>query len=178
VAGVDLVACSADKLLGGPQAGLLLGRSTLIGNLLKHPLARAVRVDKMTLAALLATLDLYLTQTYTSLPVWRMIALTPQKLAERAAGWKSRLEKEGVIAELEPGESTVGGGSLPGERLPTTLLALKLPRSRANAVLDALRGQPVPVIARVHDGRVVLDPRTVLDGEDDALLAAVRTAAS
>jgi L-seryl-tRNA(Ser) seleniumtransferase len=177
-AGVDLVACSADKLLGGPQAGLLLGRSTLIGSLLKHPLARAVRVDKMTLAALLATLDLYLTQTYTSLPVWRMIALNPQKIAERAAVWQSRLQEEGVVVELEPGESTVGGGSLPGERLPTTLLALKLPKSRAGAVLDALRAQPIPVIARVHDGRVVLDPRTVLDGEDDALLAAVRTAAS
>ncbi len=177
-AGVDLVACSADKLLGGPQAGLLLGRAPLIGSLLKHPLARAVRVDKMTLAALLATLDLYLTERYTALPVWRMIALAPEKIAERAAAWKRRLEDVGVAAELEPGESTVGGGSLPGERLPTTLLALKLPRSRANAVLDALRGQPLPVIARVHDGRVVLDPRTVLEGEDDALLAAVRTAAS
>jgi len=177
-AGVDLVACSADKMLGGPQAGLLLGRATLIATVLKHPLARAVRVDKMTLAALLATLDLYLTQAYSLLPVWRMIALAPGKIADRAAAWKSRLEEDGVTTELEPGESTVGGGSLPGERLPTTLLALKLPKSRAGAVLDALRRQTLPVIARVHDGRVVLDPRTVLEGEDDALLAAIRTAVS
>jgi len=175
-AGVDLVACSADKMLGGPQAGLLLGRSALIGSVLKHPLARAVRVDKMTLAALLATLDLYLTQAYSSLPVWRLIGLASEKIADRAAAWKSRLEEAGVAATLEPGESTVGGGSLPGERLATTLLALQLPKSRAGAVLEALREQTLPVIARIHDGQVVLDPRTVLEGEDDALLAAIRTA--
>jgi L-seryl-tRNA(Ser) seleniumtransferase len=177
-AGVDLVACSADKMLGGPQAGLLLGRSALIAAVLKHPLARAVRVDKMTMAALLATLDLYLTQAYASLPVWRLIGLAPEEIADRAAVWKSRLKEDGVAAEIEPGQSTVGGGSLPGERLPTTLLALKLPKSRASAVLDALRRQSLPVIARIHDGQVVLDPRTVLEGEDDALLAAIRIAVS
>jgi L-seryl-tRNA(Ser) seleniumtransferase len=177
-AGVDLLACSADKLLGGPQAGLLLGRAALIATLLKHPLARALRVDKMTLAALLATLDLYLTGDHLALPVWRMIALTGEKIAERASAWMARLHEEGINSELEPGESTVGGGSLPGERLPTTLLALELPRGRANTVLDALRRQALPVIARVHNGRVVLDPRTVMEEEDGALLAAIRTALS
>ena len=177
-AGVDLLACSADKLLGGPQAGLLLGRATLVGSALKHPLARALRVDKMTLAALLATLDLYLTGAYAALPVWRMIGLSPEKIAERAAAWRTRLRQDGIDSELKPGESTVGGGSLPGERLPTTLLALVLAKSRANAVLAALRRQAQPVIARVHDGSVVLDPRTVMEEEDDALLAAIRTAVS
>ncbi|HEY0493749.1 MAG TPA: L-seryl-tRNA(Sec) selenium transferase [Candidatus Dormibacteraeota bacterium] len=177
-AGVDLVTCSGDKLLGGPQAGLLLGRTELVDKLLKHPLARAVRVDKMTLAALLATLDLYVTQAHSSIPVWRMIGLSAEKIAARAAAWKTRLEEEGVAAELRPGESTVGGGSLPGQRLPTTLLALTLPRSRAGGVLERLRGQSPPVIARLHDGQVVLDPRTVLEGEDESLLAAIRSAVS
>ena len=174
--GVDLLACSADKLLGGPQAGLLIGRAALVDRVLKHPLARAVRVDKMTLAALLATLDLYLRQEYSSIPVWRMIALTEEELGRRAAAWKSRLAQDGVAAALQPGESTVGGGSLPGERLPTMLLALLLPKSRAGAVLDALRRQSLPVIARVHDGQVVFDPRTVLEGEDETLLSAIRSA--
>jgi L-seryl-tRNA(Ser) seleniumtransferase len=155
-----------------------LGRTELVDKLLKHPLARAVRVDKMTLAALLATLDLYVTQAHSSIPVWRMIGLSAEKIAARAAAWKTRLEEEGVAAELRPGESTVGGGSLPGQRLPTTLLALTLPRSRAGGVLERLRGQSPPVIARLHDGQVVLDPRTVLEGEDESLLAAIRSAVS
>ena len=177
-AGVDLVACSADKMLGGPQAGLLLGKAALIDKVLKHPLARAVRVDKMTLAALLATLDLYLTQSHSEIPVWRMIGLSAEQIAGRAAGWKSRLSEQGVPARLEAGESTLGGGSLPGERLPTTLLLLDLPKNRAAGVIDALRLQPVPVIARVQNGHVVLDPRTVLEGEDERLIAAVTAAVS
>ncbi len=132
-AGADLVACSADKLLGGPQAGLLLGRAALVERVLKHPLARAVRVDKMTLAALSATLDLYLTASHDALPVWQMIAATPQSLAARAASWKARLTEQGIAVELKPGQSTIGGGSLPGEGLPTTLLTLVAPKSRAAA---------------------------------------------
>ncbi len=175
-AGVDVVACSADKMLGGPQAGLLLGRGAIVDRILKHPLARAVRVDKMTLAALAATLDLYLLDPITSVPVWRMIATTAESIKERAAEWKQRLEALGMSVELKTGVSTVGGGSLPGERLPTTLVALKAPKSHANALLARLRERPVPVFARVESGQVVLDPRTVLPGEDDALLEAVRAA--
>ena len=175
-AGADLLACSADKLLGGPQAGLVLGRAELVERVLKHPLARAVRVDKMTLAALSATLDLYLTASQDALPVWQMIAATPPALAARAAAWKARLEKLGIAVDLKPGESTIGGGSLPGERLPTTLLTLVAPRSRATALLGRLRRQRMPVIARIEAGQVVIDPRTVLSGEDEALLEAVRAA--
>jgi L-seryl-tRNA(Ser) seleniumtransferase len=177
-AGVDLVACSADKMLGGPQAGLLIGRAALTAQVLKHPLARAVRVDKLTLAALAATLDLYLTGNHGSVPVIAMLALTAEAIADRAAAWKRRLDREGIPAELRPGESTVGGGSLPGERLPTTLVAIKLPRAQASALLARLRQQPVPVIARVDTGQVVLDPRTVLEDEDEPLLAALRAACS
>jgi L-seryl-tRNA(Ser) seleniumtransferase len=177
-AGADLVACSADKMLGGPQAGLLLGRSAVVERALKHPLARAVRVDKMTLAALAATLDIYLTQAHASLPTWRMIALTPDALAARATVWKRRLDEWGVPVTLRAGESTVGGGSLPGERLPTTLLSITAPRASASGLVSRLRRNATPVIARVEAGQVVLDPRTVLPGEDEALLEAVRAAVS
>ncbi len=175
-AGVDVVACSADKMLGGPQAGLLLGRATIVDRILKHPLARAVRVDKMTLAALAVTLDLYLQDPLLSVPIWRMIATTPASLEARATQWKDRLETLGISVELKAGASTVGGGSLPGERLATTLVALNAPKSHANAVLARLRERPVPVFGRVEAGQVVLDPRTVLPGEDEALLEAVRAA--
>jgi len=176
--GADLVACSADKMLGGPQAGLLIGRSAIVDRVLKHPLARAVRVDKMTLAALAATLDIYLTQAAESLPVWRMIALRPEALAARATAWKSRLEEQGVRVALKAGESQVGGGSLPGERLPTTLLSITGPKASASGLVARLRRGATPVIARIEAGQVVLDPRTVLPGEDDALLEAVRAAVS
>ncbi|MDQ6882723.1 MAG: L-seryl-tRNA(Sec) selenium transferase [Candidatus Dormibacteraeota bacterium] len=175
-AGVDVVACSADKMLGGPQAGLLLGRAAIVDRILKHPLARAVRVDKMTLASLAATLDLYLRDPLTSVPVWRMIATTSASLEARAMQWKDRLATLGVEVTLKAGVSTVGGGSLPGERLPTTLVALTAPKSQANALLARLRKRPVPVFARVEAGQVVIDPRTVLPGEDAALLEAVHAA--
>ncbi|HEY8679286.1 MAG TPA: L-seryl-tRNA(Sec) selenium transferase [Candidatus Dormibacteraeota bacterium] len=177
-AGVHLVVCSADKMLGGPQAGLLLGRAALVARTLKHPLARAVRIDKMTLAALAATLDLYLTGAATTLPIWEMIAATPSALAGRSATWQRRLEARGVKCELKPGESTVGGGSLPGERLPTTLLALAAPGARAGRLLERLRGHRPPVIARIDAGRVVLDPRTVLPDQDDEVVEAVLAAVS
>jgi L-seryl-tRNA(Ser) seleniumtransferase len=172
-AGVDLLACSADKLLGGPQAGLLLGRAALVERTMKHPLARALRVDKMTAAALAATLDLYLTQTVASVPVWDMIAAPAEALARRATAWRERLAEQGLAAEVTPSLSTVGGGSLPGERLPTSVLAIKPPTGSATALLGRLRQHEPPVIARIERDRVLLDPRTVLAGEDDALLDAV-----
>lgn len=189
-AGVDLVVCSGDKLLGGPQAGLLFGRADLVARALKHSLARAVRVDKLTLAALAATLDHYLTQSRPALPVWEMLEVTADRLATRARNWATRLAAEGVAAELRPGTSTVGGGSLPGETLPTTLVVLP-PQGSGSAshinsrisaggssarLLRRLRAQEPPVIARIQDDRVVLDPRTVLPGDEDALLRAVISA--
>ena len=174
--GADLVACSADKLLGGPQAGLLLGRAALVDRAMKHPLARAVRVDKLTLAALIATLDLYLTQSLSALPIWDMLGASPESIATRARAWQSRLLELGAAVEVAPAESTVGGGSLPGERLATSVLAVAPARGGAAGLLRRLREHDPPVIGRIEQERVLLDPRTVLPGEDDVVVDAVLAA--
>ena len=172
-AGTDLLACSGDKLLGGPQAGLLLGRTELVDKIMRHPLARAVRVDKLTLAALTATLDLYLTQSVAELPIWNMLGASADAMAARATGWQRRLVERGIEVEVVPAESTVGGGSLPGERLPTTAVAITPRSGHAADLLRRLREHEPPVIGRIERERVLLDPRTVLPDEDDALLDAV-----
>ena len=172
-AGTDLVACSGDKLLGGPQAGLLLGRAEVVEKVMKHPLARAVRIDKLTLAALTATLDLYLTQSVGELPIWNMLGASADAIAARAQTWQRRLMARGIAVDVVPSESTVGGGSLPGEQLPTTALALTPHPGRAAELLGRLRDHEPPVIGRIEHDRVLLDPRAVLPDEDDALLDAV-----
>jgi L-seryl-tRNA(Ser) seleniumtransferase len=172
-AGTDLLACSGDKLLGGPQAGLLLGRAEVLDKVMKHPLARAVRVDKLTLAALIATLDLYLTQSVAQLPIWSMLGASADAMAARAKSWQHRLMERGIEVDLVPAESTVGGGSLPGERLPTTALAITQRPGHAADLLRRLREHEPPVIGRIEQDRVLLDPRTVLPDEDDALIEAV-----
>ena len=174
--GADLVACSGDKLLGGPQAGLLLGRAALVDRAMKHPLARAVRVDKLTLAALIATLDLYLTQSLAELPVWEMLAASAESIAARARAWQSRLTERGAAVEVVPAESTVGGGSLPGERLATSALAIAPVRGGAADLLRRLCEHEPPVIGRIVEERVLLDPRTVLPDEDDLIVEAVLAA--
>jgi L-seryl-tRNA(Ser) seleniumtransferase len=171
--GTDLLACSGDKLLGGPQAGLLLGRAEVVDRVMKHPLARAVRIDKLTLAALTATLDLYLTQSVGELPIWNMLGASADAIAARAQSWQRRLVERGIEVEVVAAESTVGGGSLPGERLPTTVLAITPRPGRAADLLRRLREQEPPVIGRIEQERVLLDPRTVLPNEDDVLLSAV-----
>jgi L-seryl-tRNA(Ser) seleniumtransferase len=176
--GVDLLAASADKMLGGPQAGLLLGRTELVERVMKHPLARAVRVDKLTIAALTATLDLYLTEAFSEIPIWEMLGASPESVAGRARAWQSRLAELGVVVEVAPGESAVGGGSLPGERLPTSLLVITPARGTAADLLRRLREHEPPVIGRIEQERVLLDPRTVLAGEDDQVLDAVARALS
>jgi L-seryl-tRNA(Ser) seleniumtransferase len=172
-AGTDLLACSGDKLLGGPQAGLLLGRAEVVDRVMKHPLARAVRVDKLTLAALTATLDLYLTQSVAELPIWSMLGESAEAIAARARTWQVRLMERGIKVDVVPAESTVGGGSLPGERLPTIALAITPGTGGAADLLRRLREHEPPVIGRIEQERVLLDPRTVLPDEDDALLDAV-----
>ena len=176
--GVDLVAASADKMLGGPQAGLLLGRADLVERVMKHPLARAVRVDKLTIAALAATLDLYLTQSFTNLPVWEMLSASPESVARRARAWQGRLSELGLAVEVAPGESAVGGGSLPGERMPTSLVMITPLRGTAAQLLRRLREDEPPLIGRIEQERVLLDPRTVLADEDNLVVDAVARALS
>jgi L-seryl-tRNA(Ser) seleniumtransferase len=170
-AGSDLVCFSGDKLLGGPQAGIIAGRAGLVAKLKKHPLARAVRADKLCLAALSATLAHYLKdEAIHTIPVWRMIAARPEQLAARVAAWQAGLGSGTVLH----GRSTIGGGSLPGETLPTILLAL--PAASPNRLLARLRQSSPPVIARVEADQVVFDPRTVLPEQDEPLLAAIQAA--
>lgn len=168
--GADLVCFSGDKLLGGPQGGLIIGRRELIACLREHPLTRAVRVDKTTLAGLQATLLHYLKgEAAEKIPVWRMIATPLEEIEERAKSWARRLT--GVEKEVIPGRSAVGGGSLPGQTLPTCLLALAVPSPQEMA--RRLRmGEPA-VVGRIEEGRYLLDPRTVLPEEDEALLKAL-----
>jgi len=164
-AGVDLVTFSGDKLLGGPQAGLIAGRADLIKKIKKHPLARAVRPDKLCLAALSATLAHYLRdEAEREIPVWRMISTSPEAIRLRAKSWLSHLG----MGEVVRGESAVGGGSLPGEILPTHLLALDVRSPKR--FLKELRDADPPVIARTQEDRVLLDPRTVLPEQDSRLL--------
>ncbi len=128
-AGADIVCFSGDKLLGGPQAGIIVGKAQVIARLARHPLMRAVRIDKMTLAALEATLRHYQCgQAQTHIPIWRMISASPAKISSRATSWVSQLSAQGIVTRTQHGESTIGGGSLPGETLPTTLLALEANR--------------------------------------------------
>ena len=167
-AGADLICFSGDKLLGGPQAGIVAGRREVIDRLKRDPLMRAMRVDKLTMAALQATLLEYLKgRAVETLPVWRMIAQPIEGPRERARAWAARVPGSEVVE----GRSAIGGGSLPEETLPTALLLL--PRRRPpSQLLAALRWHDPPVIARIQNDRVALDPRTVQPGEDEALLAA------
>lgn len=164
-AGADLVCFSGDKLLGGPQAGIIAGRQDLIQKIKKHPLARVVRADKLCLAALAATLLHYLKdEAVQKIPSWRMITTPVEEIRRRAVGWSEVLQS----GEVLEGQSTIGGGSLPEEMLPTCLLALDVPRP--NQFLQRLRRQPVPVIARIDEKRVLFDPRTVMPEQDGQLL--------
>jgi len=174
----DLVTFSGDKLLGGPQAGIVLAATeagaAAVRKMSRHPLARAVRIDKLTLAALEATLRQRLTGRLDEIPVERMLRVPVEEVRRRAAFWTVKLEERGVRASLVSGESAVGGGSVPGHGLPTVLVALEGPASRLAAALR--RGDP-PVIARIEKDACCLDPRTVLRGEDETLIDAVEAAA-
>jgi L-seryl-tRNA(Ser) seleniumtransferase len=171
-AGAALVCFSGDKLLGGPQAGIVIGQQKYVEPLKRHPLARALRADKLCLAALSATLTHYLKrEAEFKVPVWRMISMSPDEIARRAKRWARKLRQAGVEANAIEGRSTVGGGSLPGETLPTWLVAIVC--DSPDALAAQLRRNDPPVIARIEDGRLVLDPRTVAAGEEKALVNAV-----
>jgi len=171
-AGAALVCFSGDKLLGGPQAGVVIGQKKYVEPLKRHPLARALRADKLCLAALSATLTHYLKrEAEIKVPVWRMISMPLEEIARRAKSWARKLRQAGIEVLVIEGRSTVGGGSLPGETLPTWLVAVEC--VSPDALAARLRRNDPPVVARIEDGRLVLDPRTVMAREEKALLDAM-----
>jgi L-seryl-tRNA(Ser) seleniumtransferase len=173
--GASLVSCSGDKLLGGPQAGIILGQKDLVTQLRRHPLTRALRVDKTTLAGLQATLLHYLEgKAPKKVPVWQMIAMPVKTIEERAQTWASLLAEAGAEVSVVDGRSTIGGGSLPGETLPTRLAAIQVP-SPDDLARRLRLGQPA-VVGRIEEDRFLLDPRTVMPQQEETLIERVRLA--
>jgi len=170
-AGADLVCFSGDKLVGGPQAGIIVGNADLVAKLKKHPLARAIRADKLCLSALSATLLHYIKdEAEREIPIWRMIATPAEALQARVQAWAEALGQGEVI----PGESTIGGGCLPDEVQQTFLLSLST--QNPERLMRRLRQTQPPIIARLESNCVVLDPRTVLPEQENDLLAGLKKA--
>lgn len=172
-AGADVVMFSGDKLLGGPQAGIIVGARDLIGRIRSHPLMRALRVDKLTYAALEATLEEYAAgRERTTIPIAAMIAMPIDAIEQRARALAAALARLGLRATTTAGVSTIGGGSAPGATLPTCLVSVEHASLGANALEQFLREQRIPIVARIEHGRLVLDLRTVDPVDDDALVSA------
>ncbi len=180
--GADVVTLSGDKLLGGPQAGIVLGRNELVERMRRNPLCRALRVDKLTLAALEATLALYREPEHAvaAIPTLRMLASNGATLRGRASTLASRLRERAARVEVQllEGSSAVGGGAYPDIELATTLVALRVDHLGPDAFLACLREQDPPVVARIQEDRVVLDCRTIQPGEEDAVIEAVSRASA
>jgi L-seryl-tRNA(Ser) seleniumtransferase len=172
---VDIVTYSGDKLLGGPQAGLLSGRSDLIARMRSNSLFRAVRVDKLTYAALEATLVAYVKREYEAIPTLRMMSLTKEEIGARAEALVKSLHPTGVMTvETAEGDSVIGGGAAPSSVIPTRLLALTHANLSASELAERLRTLDPPIIARVEEGKVLLDLRTVFPEQDASIATAIR----
>ncbi len=180
-AGVGLACFSGDKLLGGPQAGVIVGRKELVDKLKKHPLARALRIDKVRIAGLVATLVHYLKgEAADKIPVWRMIAAPLEEIERRAKTWAEAI---GSPAQVMDEESMIGGGSLPGSTLPTRLVAIGKGGGKGANIAQTLarklrKNEKVPVIGRISDDVLLLDPRSVLPEDDEIIIDVLRSIAS
>ncbi len=172
-AGADLVCFSGDKVLGGPQAGILLGRAELVARAAKNPLARALRPDKLVLGALAATLDLHLSGKSADVPFFRMLEEPLDSLTARAGALAARARAAGFDAEVVASTAVAGGGAGAESTLPSAAVALRRAGLAADALATALRAGPLPVVARIEDGRVLLDLRSVAPEEDAELAAAL-----
>jgi L-seryl-tRNA(Ser) seleniumtransferase len=174
--GADVVTMSGDKVLGGPQAGIVLGRRDVIERMRRNPLCRAFRVDKLTLAGLEATLGLYLDpdRAIREIPVLRMLSDSASAIAARAESLAAALSAIGVAAATEDGRSTVGGGAFPGVELPGRVVTVAVDGLSAVCLDQQLRDANPPVVGRIVDDRVLLDPRTLLPGEADQIVAVIR----
>ena len=177
-AGVDVVSYSGDKLLGGPQAGILSGQDALIARMRKNSLFRALRVDKLTYAALEATLLAYVKHDFDAVPALHMIRMRKEDVGRRAEIMAEQLHAHGFSANITDGESVIGGGAAPTTVLPTKLLTVSFPGLTANELEARLRASDPPVIARVEDGQVLLDLRTVFAEQDAVVLACLQKLSS
>ncbi|MFQ3581056.1 MAG: L-seryl-tRNA(Sec) selenium transferase [Chloracidobacterium sp.] len=175
--GADLVTFSADKLLGGPQAGVIAGRRDLIEQLRRNPLLRALRADKLTYAALEATLKLYCTRAPEAIPTVAMIRQTPDAIRRRARRLRLQIQRrcpaETLAVHLSPGHSVIGGGCAPQVQLPTTLVRLTSTTVAADELATRLRQRSPAIVTRIENGCVVLDPRTILPAQERALLQGI-----
>jgi L-seryl-tRNA(Ser) seleniumtransferase len=176
--GIDVVTYSGDKLLAGPQAGILSGRPDLIARMRANSLFRALRVDKLTYAALEATLLAYVKHDYDALPALRMMKLSKEEIGARAQAVIDAIGSLRLAVQMIDGESIIGGGAAPSAVLPTLLLAIASKDLSADQLASRLRGSDPPVIARVEEGRVLLDLRTVFPDQDRLVADAVTRAAS
>ncbi len=177
-AGVDIVTYSGDKLLGGPQSGLISGRADLVARMRSNSLFRALRVDKLTYAALEATLLAYIKRDHDAVPVLRMMRLSKDEIARRAEEIVSQVQSAqgksaGLKLELVDGESVIGGGAAPSAVLPTRLIAVTHADLSADELSARLRASTPPIIARVEEGRVLLDLRTVFSEQDTNVATAI-----
>ena len=175
--GVDVVTYSGDKLLGGPQAGMLSGRADLIARMRSNSLFRALRVDKLTYAALEATLLAYVKCEHGAIPALRMMHLSKGEIGQRAEVIAERIKFSKLSVEMVDGESVIGGGAAPSAVLPTRLLAITRDGFSADELSVRLRASDPPIIARVEEGRVLLDLRTVFPEQDAAVVNALREVA-
>ncbi|MBI2815835.1 MAG: L-seryl-tRNA(Sec) selenium transferase [Acidobacteria bacterium] len=176
-AGVNVVSFSGDKLLGGPQAGLIAGKKDLVARIRRNPLFRVLRADKMTYAVLETTLQTYRQEQFERIPAWRMIQMTTAEIEGRALRLMEAcaLPEGGPMRlELVNGESVIGGGSAPGQTIPTRLIALRHRKSSASAITGRLLAQNPPVVARAESDRVLVDLRTVLPEQDPLVVEAIR----
>jgi L-seryl-tRNA(Ser) seleniumtransferase len=173
-AGADIVSYSGDKLLGGPQAGMLSGRADLIARMRANSLFRALRVDKLTYAALEATLLAYVKHDHDAIPALRMMHLSKAEIAPRTEAVAAKSGSPELTVEMIDGESVIGGGAAPSAVLPTKLLAVTRDGLSADEISARLRASEPPVIARVEEGRVLLDLRTVFPEQDENVIAALR----
>ncbi|MFZ0957227.1 MAG: L-seryl-tRNA(Sec) selenium transferase [Candidatus Sulfotelmatobacter sp.] len=177
-AGVDIVSYSGDKLMGGPQAGLLSGRCDLIAGMRSNSLFRALRVDKLTYAALEATLLAYVKHDHDAIPTLRMMRLTQQEIGQRAEAVAAKVALPRLQVEIIDGESVIGGGAAPSSILPTRVIGLGCEGLSADELSARLRAADPPVVARVEDGRVLLDLRTVFPEQDELITAALHQIAA
>jgi len=174
VKSADIVCFSADKLLGGPQAGIIVGKKKYIDKLRKHALMRTLRVGRLMVTALEATLIQYLKQEEAQIPVWKMLGYTTEELGARARAIAAELKKAGLDAQVVDGRSAAGGGSLPDQYLKSKLVSVK-PAGSIDSFAAKLRLSSPPVLGRIEEGRFLMDVRTVAPQQDGSLVEVIRT---